>query len=151
MKKKNKFIKLCPICWEEECSCDASKVEIDVEIAETIKLLNQKGYHTTFCCGGHIQKELLPLGVRPSIYVAFNKWQCQKIDPHEIGEGWTFTPSTYTLRYTLDWCKKFKIFTGKTKALIKKYNHPVLDSDIELIKKELEEKRKELYEWIKSK
>ena len=35
--------------------------------------------------------------------------------------------------------------------MIKKYNHPVLDSDIELIKKELEEKRKELYEWIKSK
>ena len=151
MKKKNKYIMLCPICWEEECNCDASKVEIDVEIAETIKLLNKKGYHTTFCCGGHIQKELLPLGVTPSIYVAFNKWQCKKIDPQEIGEGWTFTPSTYTLRYTLDWCKKFKIFTGETKALIKKYNHPVLDSDIELIKKELEEKRKELYEWIKSK
>ena len=63
----------------------------------------------------------------------------------------SFTPSTFTIVYTLDWCKKFKIFTGKTKALIKKYNHPVLDSDIELIKKELEEKRKELYEWIKSK
>ena len=151
MKKKNKYIMLCPICWEEECNCDASKVEIDVEIAETIKMKKKKGYHTTFCCGGHIQKELLPLGVTPSIYVAFNKWQCKKIDPQEIGEGWTFTPSTYTLRYTLDWCKKFKIFTGKTKALIKKYNHPVLDSDIELIKKELEEKRKELYEWIKSK
>lgn len=29
--------------------------EVDEEIAETISILNKKGYYTEYCCGGHIK------------------------------------------------------------------------------------------------
>lgn len=35
---------------------DSRIIEVDDEIAETISVLNKKGYRTEYCCGGHINK-----------------------------------------------------------------------------------------------
>lgn len=35
---------------------DNKIIEVDDEIAETISVLNKKGYKTEYCCGGHINK-----------------------------------------------------------------------------------------------
>ena len=51
---------LCNKCFKsrKECTCNPTTrgfVEIDDEIVEHIRILNEKGYETTNCCAGHIE------------------------------------------------------------------------------------------------
>ena len=45
---------VCNKCFRPKCNCNESeKVEIDDGILDSIRILNEKGYITEFCCSGH--------------------------------------------------------------------------------------------------
>ena len=64
---KDEILKVCSNCFEEKCNCKSNKIEIDKNIYPIIKTLNQKGYHTKFCCEGHIYNKIFDL------YIYFDK------------------------------------------------------------------------------
>ncbi len=66
---------VCPICFCPKCSHNKKKIEIDDDILDTIKILNDKGYKTTYCCAGHVDKSQ-PI----HIYISFDKFNDIKID-----------------------------------------------------------------------
>ena len=45
---------VCDKCFRPKCNCNEStRVEIDDGILDSIRILNEKGYITEFCCSGH--------------------------------------------------------------------------------------------------
>ena len=48
---------LCPIYANEndcpDCKSDYRRIEVDPNIANTISILNKKGFYTVYCCEGH--------------------------------------------------------------------------------------------------
>ena len=104
-------MKLCTVCWEDNCSHeDRFKVEIDENIAEIISILNKKGYRTMFCCGGHIYVENIRQGYVPNLYISFNKYNSvlSNIDFVKLGANWSWTKSNATLRYFMKEAKQYK-------------------------------------------
>ena len=90
-------MKVCPICWEkeeEEKECRHDKdnfVEIDDNIFDIIVMLNKKGYHTRYCCGGHDR-------LLDEVYIMFSKWDSHDIINRldvkkDIGLYWKLTNS----------------------------------------------------------
>ena len=148
---EDKTVLLCPVCWNEVCDHTEDKVEIDEGFKEIIPLLNRKGFETTFCCAGHIIEEEIYQGVMPSLYISFYSIPIDPFtfDPKVIGEGFKWTYTNKTLRYSIDWAVKFKKYNGKSKSLLKKYNHELTDHDKILMFDELDRKRKEILNWIK--
>ena len=67
--KKMYEMYVCPRCFNQvnKCTCKEyppwSLVMIDKKIQPHIRLLNQKGYATTYCCEGHEREE--------AIYISF--------------------------------------------------------------------------------
>lgn len=63
MKKNKKAYEnfVCPHCWNtlNKCTCDIFPpyhlIFIDRNIQEHVRILNEKGYHTTGCCEGHLE------------------------------------------------------------------------------------------------
>lgn len=141
-------MKLCSKCWNSNCNHNSVKIEIDDEISDIISSLNLKGYRTMWCCAGHYSLEYLKQGIPINIYIKFNKYQCPKINPKDIGEGWKFTESTFTLRYVVKDTKKFKEYNGKNNRMKKFYNQPITDQDKLRIELELNMKREELRRWV---
>jgi hypothetical protein len=46
---------ICNKCFNPVCSCKNKKLfDCDEYMIPTIKILNEKGYKTQFCCSGHI-------------------------------------------------------------------------------------------------
>ena len=115
------YLNLCTICWEKNCNHgEGYKREIDDSIADIIISLNKKGYRTVFCCGGHDR-------VPDDIYISFNRWNCPKESQFNINENWKYTAYNATLRATT----------------------PKNIKTVEQSRKFLEDRRKELREWIK--
>ncbi len=48
-----------------ECKCGASVIEVDELYLPVIKMLNQKGYQTNYCCSSHLEKNC------PTSYIYF--------------------------------------------------------------------------------
>ena len=122
-------MKVCPICWEreeEECRHDKDNfVEIDDNISDIIVMLNKKGYHTRYCCGGHD-------GLLDEVYIMFSKWDSHdiinKLDvKKDIGLYWKLTKSNCVIRASIP-----KEIKTETEA---KYF--------------LSDRRDELREWVK--
>lgn len=53
---------ICP-----KTSCAGDLIDLDDMMITPIKILNQKGYHTTFCCSGHSYEK------HPNAYISFYK------------------------------------------------------------------------------
>ena len=98
-------MKVCPICWEreeekKECKHDKdSFVEIDDNISDIIVMLNKKGYHTRYCCGGHDR-------LLDEVYIMFSKWDSHdiinKLDvKKDIGLYWKLTKSNCVIRASI--------------------------------------------------
>ena len=51
---------VCSECFKPkgECNCNKPFIEIDDEIVDIIRILNEKGYITEFCCAGHIERRI---------------------------------------------------------------------------------------------
>ncbi len=52
---------VCPKCFNQldKCACNTSEkdlIRIDKDIQKHIRILNQKGYKTIFCCSGHAEE-----------------------------------------------------------------------------------------------
>ena len=64
----NKFV--CSKCFNniDKCNCNADRhrqwIEIDRPIQKTIRILNEKGYKTIYCCSGHSNHD--------NLYIYFN-------------------------------------------------------------------------------
>ena len=64
----NKFV--CSKCFNnvDKCNCNADRhrqwIEIDRPIQKTIRILNEKGYKTIYCCSGHNNHD--------NLYIYFN-------------------------------------------------------------------------------
>lgn len=62
-------MRVCNKCFEEYCSCiDKEMIKIDKLMLDAIKILNQKGYKTVYCCSGHLEE-----GVLNKAYIMFDK------------------------------------------------------------------------------
>lgn len=75
----------CPNCKEfTEFEC------MDVNIAETIKILNSKGYYTAFSCEGHIEEDVITcLDTFSDPYIYFYFWKDSEIlKEHPLPETW---------------------------------------------------------------
>jgi hypothetical protein len=91
---------LCMGCYEvydrdlgrcPKRDCDAQVVEIDELMLPTIKILNEKGYITDFCCSGHIYDN------GGGAYILFDELLTEFLEEKEINylknnlpKGWTF-------------------------------------------------------------
>lgn len=90
---------VCPHCFRplDDCRCEHYPyflVQVDKSILPIIKTLNQKGYITSSCCGGHIKADYCT-----SIYVAFD------IDHEfaiEIPQSFRYSRSARTLTAYFD-------------------------------------------------
>ena len=49
-------------------SCIGTLIEVDELLVPTIKILNDKGYTTKFCCSGHYDSQ------HPNGYISFEYW-----------------------------------------------------------------------------
>lgn len=87
---------VCPYCWNtiNKCTCDLFPpyhlILIDENIQEHVRILNQKGYHTTGCCEGHDK-------VCISTYIAFAKDYFKDTD---IPEGFKYNRKKRIINYT---------------------------------------------------
>lgn len=90
---------VCPYCFREidECQCltyPHSLIHIDRSILAVIQILNAKGYATTYCCGGHPEKNDM------DIYIGFE-------DDHSFEDNLPngalyHTDYSYVIRYRFD-------------------------------------------------
>lgn len=124
--KRNKEAYLnfvCPYCWNtlDNCICELFPpyhiIFIDKNIQEHIRLLNEKGYHTTSCCEGHRK-------VCISTYITFADNYFKDVD---MPNGFKYDKKRRMISYTyllklpeeemeelkkenltllLEWCKK---------------------------------------------
>ena len=97
--------------------CYGKAFEIDELMIIPIKLLNQKGYKTRFCCSGHISDKI------GGGYVAFRP----NIDIPSLPKGWKkdkqgLNDGSQCIRYdmkTTDILKRYNIIQTKMRALIR--------------------------------
>lgn len=77
---------VCPRCFNtvNKCTCKLypphALIMIDRGIQEHIRILNQKGYYTQFCCESHYQESY-------SLYIAF----CRDYDFKTIPDGFKYS------------------------------------------------------------
>lgn len=87
---------VCPYCWNtiNKCTCDLFPpyhlILIDEGIQEHIRILNEKGYHTTGCCEGHDK-------VCINTYIAFARDYFKETD---IPEGFKYNKKKRMINYT---------------------------------------------------
>lgn len=134
-------MKVCPICFTPKCNHRKSRIEIDDDILDTIKLLNDKGYRTSFCCAGHVDKSQ-PI----SIYISFDYYSIiekkGKMPQTLPNENWVCYPR-HIENHHLVWSKQLSAKGNAMYYLVKNYKR----KKPEVIQAELEEQRRALYEW----
>lgn len=68
--------------------------EVDEDIANTISILNKKGYHTLYCCSGHVKDSRI-----------YEKYPAQKVDidydSYKIDDKYILVPPLDTTVYIL--------------------------------------------------
>ena len=87
---------VCPYCWYtlNKCICDLFPpyhlIFIDKNIQEHIRILNEKGYHTTGCCEGHRERCI-------NTYISFPKDYFKELS---TPEGFKYDKKRRTITYT---------------------------------------------------
>lgn len=135
---------VCSECFCSECAHEKEKVEIDDEILDTIKLLNDKGYKTDYCCGGHVGEKRMPC-----MYVRFD-WVkvaegVSKLPETLPNDKWYCLPRRLVNHHYV-YSHKLSFYEGSAMYFDVKTPSRKKDS---VILAELEEQRKALYEWAK--
>ena len=78
-------------CPKPSCYCEV--VEVDEMMLPTIKILNEKGYPTTYCCSGRLYDNGC------NIYVAFHSLLLDVFKKDEIMELFKDLPSEWKLTF----------------------------------------------------
>lgn len=132
---------VCPICFTPKCEHRRTKIEIDDDILDTIKLLNDKGYRTAYCCAGHLDKSQPIL-----IYVSFDIYAIREANgelPQTLpNENWVCYPR-HIENHHLVWSKQLSPKGTAMYYFVKNYRR----KKPEVIQAELEEQRRALHEW----
>ena len=116
---------VCPHCWNtlDECVCEQFPpyhlILIDKNIQEHIRILNNKGYSTMYCCEGHCAGS--------NTYISFGNVD---FDDDTLPVGFKYSKKHHMLSYTystrlsneeveeikkeklkilLDWCKNLPV------------------------------------------
>lgn len=137
-------MRVCPICFRPNCNHHSKYIEIDDEILDTIRILNEKGYVTEFCCAGHLDN------INPvTVYIKFNTsavlTKQGKLPKTLPSDKWVCYPR-HIENHHLVWSKKLSLYQGSAMYyFVKDWRKRKVDS----VLAELEEARKELYEWAK--
>lgn len=116
--------------WNEEYSCpikdcSGEVVELDEMITPTIILLNKKGYHTSYCCAGHIDKDCG--------YISFTEYDGMEYEeylPDHYPEGtFTYQPEQKSI---FRWKFESEDFTGERLMEIGEVHKRIYDWAAEL-------------------
>ena len=87
---------ICPYCWYtlDNCICELFPpyylIHIDKNIQEHIRILNQKGYRTMYCCEGH--------NGGSNVYISFTENYFEEIN---IPKGFKYDRKRKMIAYTL--------------------------------------------------
>lgn len=86
---------ICP-----KAGCEGSVVEIDELMVPTIKLLNEKGYMTEYCCSGHVY------GNGGSAYICLTELMTEVLDAEDkhqmryiLPKSWNMEGDTFNRIY----------------------------------------------------
>lgn len=124
--------------------------EVDEAIADTISILNKKGYYTLYSCSGHVKN--------PRIY---EKYPLNSVDDYYesyiVDEKYVLVPFSYTYIYILfDKHYHFNILPSKfhydSKNIISQkifYYEKGIKKKSANIQKEIDDANNELLEWAK--
>lgn len=85
---EDKYYGVCPNCKKY-----VNFINMDVNMAEIINILNTKGYYTVFCCEGHIESYITngPKGFS-SPYIYFYLWSDSKVlKTNPLPDEWYIT------------------------------------------------------------
>jgi len=109
-----KYIKVNKYSYETECpisDCCGSIFEVDEEMIIPIKVLNDKGYATQFCCSGHLY------GTPGEGYIQFYN----DYIPTTAPKGWIIDGNSIRYRFSKNATaiKKLKERHSKIEALVK--------------------------------
>lgn len=130
---------VCNKCFNisDNCHCvNAFLVEIDDNIYPAVKKLNELGYKTKFCCGGHTDKYTFDV----QAYIYFDNNQTDKIF-NSLPDGWNYDSYTYrkikkykyhTIRPIMNYTKK------QLEKLSAEEKQKIIDKNIENLNKWVE-------------
>ena len=115
---------VCPFCFNRinNCVCTLipqTLINIDIKIQYAIKILNQKGYITKYCCSGHNNKHSNGTYFL-SIYITFADYI--NIKDLQIPENWTKKNNTNSVYSKVYYPKTKKEFDAIQKEELKKLN-----------------------------
>lgn len=75
----NSYYATCP-----KCGIHNNFIELDINIAQIINILNTKGYYTAYCCEGHLEDNTFS----PS-YIYFYLWDdVEVLNNYPLPDGW---------------------------------------------------------------
>lgn len=103
---------VCAYCFNQlpQCTCDCGNftlIQIDENIQYAVRVLNEKGWITQFCCEGHYTEG----GKGDVLYIAFDKW----IELPSVPVGWELKKHGDTIMIECD-CKSKSKVAEKRKA-----------------------------------
>ena len=95
-------------------NCVGTLIEVDELLLPTIKILNEKGYSTKFCCSGHYESQ------HPNGYIAFEDWVDLPYIPDgfKADEDYDHIVIRSTLPYTTPTLEDFKTICDNAKTLL---------------------------------
>ncbi len=130
--------------------------EVDENIAETISILNKKGYHTKYCCSGHIKDprlyEMYNVKNNEDFNNAIGYVVNKRIDSYDILMPYTFTAVYIMFAENYNFNKLpqgFKLNNNTIEMVIDYYTNDVRKNVYD-IEKEIKDANDILLEWAKS-
>lgn len=113
---------VCPNCFRKlpECTCEDAMppyklIWIDLAIQDHVRILNEKGYYTKFCCEGHDENDYMdvmfktrcepPIDNLPDGFKYNKKWNRIESDKYKDLDGGYESKEKY-LDSLLAWCNE---------------------------------------------
>lgn len=131
--------------------------EVDEDIAQTISVLNKKGYHTKYCCSGHVKDtrlyEMYNVKNSEDSKIEFLGYIVnKKIDSYDVLMPYTFTTVYIMFDYDYNFNELPNGFKKKDNAIEKVINYYTnnVKKDMCDIEKEIKNANDILLKWAVS-